>query len=382
VNWTNKTPREDLDDDNFGVRWRGALEPKITDQYQIGFISTCNVKLFLDDSLVARTVYPFRDEYGDPRLRKSVPVQLEAGRKYNIRLEAGETYADAQVQLVWGRLGEQSQLELKQQAINVAKQADVVVMCMGLSARLEGEEMDVAIEGFRGGDRTSLDLPKVQQELIKAIHALGKPVVLVLLNGSALAINWEDKNLPAIIEAWYTGQAAGDAIADVLFGDYNPAGRLPVTFYKSVNDLPAFEDYNAKGHTYKYFKGKPLYPFGYGLSYTKFEYANLKATVIGDSVRVSFDVSNIGDVDGDEVVQVYTSNAHNRDGPVRSLNSFQRIRLKASETSNLTIMLARRAFARFDQKGILEPDSYDLTVGGGQIKTGSSNLLKINIMLD
>jgi beta-glucosidase len=378
ANWTNKSPREDLDDDNFGVRWTGVLEPKVTDQYQVGFISTCKVKLWLDDSLVASTVYHFRDEYGDPRLRKSVPIQLEAGKKYKIKLEAGETYADAQVQLVWGRLGKQSQLELKREAIAVAKQADVVVMCMGLSARLEGEEMDVAIEGFRGGDRTSIDLPKVQQELIREIHALGKPVILVLLNGSALAINWEDKNLPAIIEAWYPGQAAGVAIADVLFGDYNPAGRLPVTFYKSVNDLPSFDDYNAKGHTYKYFKGQPLYPFGFGLSYTRFEYSNLKTEKSASGgYKVTVDVTNKGAMDGDEVVQLYVSNPTDKQGPARALKAFQRVSIPAGKTQLGSFDLPADAFYGFDEAGMkkMKPGEYIVTVGGGQAKTESSGMV-------
>jgi beta-glucosidase len=384
VNWTNKSPREDLDDDNFGVRWTGTLTPKTTDQYQIGFISTCKVKLFLDDSLVASTVYHFRDEYGDPRLRKSVPIQLEAGKKYNIRLEAGETYADAQVQLVWGRLGKQSQDELKQEAIAAARQADVVVMCMGLSARLEGEEMDVAIEGFRGGDRTSLDLPKVQQELIREIHRLGKPVVLVLLNGSALSINWENANLPAIVEAWYTGQAAGDAIADVLFGVYNPAGRLPVTFYKSANDLPAFEDYNMKAHTYKYFKGKPLFPFGYGLSYARFDYSNLVVTTLASGgYNVSVDVTNASSVGGDEVVQVYISNPSDKDGPVRELKAFRRVRVEAGGSVNVSFELPSDAFAGFDDAGekVLKPGEYRVTIGGGQEGTSSSGVVETRVKL-
>jgi beta-glucosidase len=230
VNWYDKAPREDLDDDGFSVRWSGEIQPQHTGTYQLGVISTCNTKVFLNDSLVAKTVYHFRDEYGDPRLRKSVPMVLEAGKKYKVVVEAIETFADAQVQLVWAT----PKPDLKKKALEIARQADVVIMCMGITPRMEGEEMDVQIDGFRGGDRTRIDLPDVQQQLIKEIYALGKPVVLVLLNGSALAINWENENIPAIVEAWYPGQAAGQAIADVLFGDYNPAGRLPVTFYKSV----------------------------------------------------------------------------------------------------------------------------------------------------
>ncbi|HEV8284150.1 MAG TPA: glycoside hydrolase family 3 C-terminal domain-containing protein, partial [Chitinophagaceae bacterium] len=274
VNWYDKAPRKDMDDDNFGVQWFGEISTDKSGLYQLGVITTCKVDLYLNDSLIVNTSYHFRDEFGDPRLRKSVPIQLEAGKKYRLKVEAGESYADAQVQLVWATPKADTKEQLKKEAIDIAKQSDVVIMCMGLTARLEGEEMDVKIDGFIGGDRTTLDLPKVQEELIKEIYALGKPVVLVLLNGSALSINWENKNIPAILETWYPGQAAGQAIADVIFGDYNPAGRLPVTFYKSVSDLPSFEDYNMNGRTYRYFTGKVLYPFGYGLSYTNFSYDN------------------------------------------------------------------------------------------------------------
>src|SRR5262249_42016917 len=162
---------------------------------------------------------------------------------------------------------------------------------LGISPSLEGEEMNVHIDGFRGGDRTDLSLPKAQEDLLKAIHAVGKPVALVLLNGSALAVNWADENVPAIIDAWYPGEEGGTAVADVLFGDYNPSGRLPVTFYKSVTQLPPFEDYNMQGRTYRYFKGEPLYPFGFGLSYTRFKYDNLKLSAskvkAGKGIRVS-----------------------------------------------------------------------------------------------
>jgi beta-glucosidase len=360
ANWKNKAPREDMDDDNFGVRWTGEITPKESGIYQLGVISTCNTKLFWSDTVIAKTVYHFRDEYGDPRLRKSVPIKLEAGKSYKFKVEAGETYADAQVQLVWDHLGEEENAKLKKEAIETARKADAVVMFMGLTARLEGEEMDVAIDGFRGGDRTTIDLPKVQQDLIKEIHALGKPVVLVLLNGSAVAINWESKNIPAVVEAWYPGQAAGQAIADVLFGDYNPGGKLPVTFYRSVNDLPPFEDYHMKGHTYRYFEGKPLYPFGYGLSYTTFDYSDLKV----EGMNVSVVVKNTGKRDGDEVVQLYVSGT----GPIRSLAAFKRIRIPASGSETVTFQLKPDAFATFDDEGkkSVKKGIYPITVGGGQ----------------
>lgn len=386
ANWRDKAPREDMDDDNFGVRWTGILQPDQSGIYQLGFIGTCNTKLYLDDSIIAKTVYHFRDEYGDPRLRKSVPVKLEAGRKYKIKVEASETFADAQVQLVWAA----PKPNLKKEAIEIVKQADAVIMCMGITPRMEGEEMDVQIDGFRGGDRTKLDLPAIQEQLIKEIKALGKPVVLVLLNGSALAVNWENENIPAIVEAWYPGQAAGQAIADVLFGDYNPGGRLPVTFYRSVKDLPSFEDYNISTQTYRYFKGDVLYPFGYGLSYTTFQYDNLKISneyKAGENVKFSVNVKNTGNMAGDEVVQVYVS-AQNRQGhlPLRSLKAFKRIHLQPGETKTVDLIVRSDAFSFINDKNekIILRGKYEISVGGGQpdvkVKT-SSNVLRSGVTI-
>jgi beta-glucosidase len=385
ANWYDKAPREGMDDDNFGVRWTGILQPTESGTYQLGVISTSNTKLYLDDSVVAKTTYHFRDEYGDPRLRKSVPIKLEAGKQYKIKIEASETFADAQVQLVWAA----PKPNLKNEAIEAAKQADVVVMCMGITPRMEGEELDVQIEGFRGGDRTRLSLPVVQQQLIKEIKALGKPVVLVLLNGSALAINWEDQNIPAIVEAWYPGQAAGTAIANVLFGDYNPAGRLPVTFYKSENDLPPFTQYNMTTQTYRYFTGEPLYPFGYGLSYTTFEYSNLqisKDAKAGDSVRISVAVKNTGNMAGDEVAQAYVAvkNAKVK-VPIHSLGGFKRVHLNAGETKTVEFVLPAFAFSVINESNqrVTLPGNYQVSIGGGQpgVKRTTSNILSSDISL-
>ncbi|MCB0631558.1 MAG: glycoside hydrolase family 3 C-terminal domain-containing protein [Saprospiraceae bacterium] len=371
ANWNDKAPRDDMDDDNFGVRWAGRLTPEKSGDYQLGVISTCKTRLYLNDSLVAQTVYHFRDEYGDPRLRKSVPIHLEAGKAYDIRVEAGETFADAQVQLVWA----EPKPQLKEEALAVARQADAVVLCMGLTARMEGEEMDVQVEGFRGGDRTRIDLPEIQQDLIRSIQALGKPVVLVLLNGSALAVNWEDANIPAILEAWYPGQAAGRAIADVLFGDYNPGGRLPVTFYHSVNDLPAFTDYNMSTQTYRYFTGTPLYPFGYGLSYTTFSYDQLevpKQLTAGEDITISVQLTNTGELAGDEVVQLYLAhqNAAVRT-PIRELKSFKRIHLDAGESQTVSFELPANALAVLNEANEWEilPGEVEIAVGGGQPHT-------------
>lgn len=383
ANWYDKAPREDMDDDNFSVRWTTELVPDQSGMFQLGFIGTCNTKLYLNDSLIARTIYHFRDEYGDPRLRKSNPIRLEKGKRYRLKVEAIETYADAQVQLVWAA----PKPELKKQAIEVAKQADVVIMCMGITPRMEGEEMDVKIDGFRGGDRTKLDLPGVQQDLIKSIHALGKPVVLVLLNGSALAINWEKENIPAILEAWYPGQAAGQAIADVVFGDYNPGGKLPVTFYKSEKDLPSFDDYNLTKQTYRYFKGEPLYSFGYGLSYTTFKYENIKSPESfqeGDSLRVSVHVTNSGSIAGDEVVQLYVSNkSATVPVPLHSLKGFKRIHLEPGEVKSVEFVITPDAFSVIDDqnKRVILPGEFELFFGGSQPSTKSSNGLTKKVIL-
>ena len=378
ANWNDRAPREDMDDDDFGVRWTTKVTPTLSGEYRLGFIGTMNTQLYLNDSLVAKTSYHFRDEYGDPRLRKSEAIYLEAGVSYDIKVEAGDSYADATVQLVWAA----PKPNLKKEAIAAAKDAEVVIMCMGLTARMEGEEMDIVIDGFRGGDRTKLGLPKTQLDLIKEIHALGKPVVLVLLNGSALAINWENEKIPAILEAWYPGQAGGTAIADILFGDYNPAGKLPVTFYKSVDDLPPFEQYEMTGHTYKYFQGKPLYPFGFGLSYSTFSFDNLKTDITDTGVTASIDITNSSDITGEEVVQLYLTNLSTQETtPIRSLKGFERVSLNSGETQNVAFNLERDAFRVVKENGsrVVEPGKFLLTIGGGQIIDGNSKALQTEI---
>lgn len=387
ANWTDKAPRNDMDDDNFGVKWSGEITPEQTGMYQLGIITTCNVKLYLDGKVITDTSYHFHDEFGDPRLRKSDPIRLEAGHPHKLLVQAGELYGDAQVQLVWATPKKDPKAELKQQALEVAKQADVVVMCMGLTARLEGEQMDVDLDGFRGGDRTRIDLPDVQEDLVREIQGLGKPVVLVLLNGSALAVNWEQENIPAIVEAWYPGQAAGTAIADVLFGDYNPGGRLPVTFYRSVRDLPPFEDYDMQGHTYRYFKGEALYPFGYGLSYTTFQYGNLavgESHRAGEPVKVSVDVKNTGKLAGDEVVQLYVSNLKAPvPVPIRSLVGFKRVHLQAGESRTIELTIAPEGFAIINDQSERQvlPGEFQISIGGSQPDVPGANVLQTKIRL-
>ena len=243
------------------------------------------------------------------------------------------------------------------EAVKAARQADAVVLFLGLTARLEGEEMRVELEGFRGGDRTRIDLPAAQERLLERIVAVGKPTVLVLLNGSALAVSWAQQHVPAIVEAWYPGQAAGTAIADVLFGDYNPGGRLPVTFYKSVDDLPPFDDYRMEGRTYRFFKGTPLYPFGYGLSYTSFAYKQLRTSArtlrADDTLTVRVDVTNTGQREGDEVVQLYVRHLGSRvTRPREDLRGYRRVTLRPRETRTVQFPLVAASLAYWN------PDSH------------------------
>ncbi|HJQ23561.1 MAG TPA: glycoside hydrolase family 3 C-terminal domain-containing protein [Blastocatellia bacterium] len=257
-------------------------------------------------------------------------------------------------------------------AVQVAADADVVIFVGGITPRVEGEEMKVEVEGFRGGDRTDIRLPRVQEDLLKALHATGKPVILVLTGGAALAVNWADENLPAIIETWYPGEEGGTALADVLFGDRSPAGRLPVTFYKSVEQLPPFDDYHMAGRTYRYFAGEPLYPFGYGLSYTRFTYDKLvvpKRARAGAPVTVKVRVTNAGNMDGDEVVQLYVKDVQaSVPVPRRALQGFKRIRLRRGESQVVSFTLAPRQFSLIDSqfKRVVEPGEFEISVGGAQ----------------
>jgi beta-glucosidase len=268
---------------------------------------------------------------------------------------------------------------MQEEAVEAAKKADAVVLVLGLSQRLEGEEMPIKVDGFEGGDRTHLKLPKTQRELMKAVEAAGKPVVLVLMNGSALAVNRAEENLDAIISAGYPGQEGGHAVADVLFGDYNPAGRLPVTYYKSVDQLPPFEEYNMETRTYKYFTGEPLYPFGYGLSYTTFGYADLelpKKAKTDELVKVSIKVTNTGNLAGDEVVQLYLSDLKaSTPRPMVQLEGFERIHLKPGESETVTFRIKPEQFSIIgkNDKRVIERGKFKISVGGGQPGKKASN---------
>jgi len=299
-------------------------------------------------------------------------VTLEAGKSYDIKMEYYESKIGAVAKLVWQPPVVKTELPYAE-AISVAKQADTVVLVLGLSPRLEGEEMNVREAGFLGGDRTDIKLPARQQRLLEAVAATGKPVVLVLLSGSALAVNWANERIPAIVQAWYPGEEGGTAIAEALFGDYNPAGRLPVTFYKSVDQLPAFDNYQMDGRTYRFFKGEPLYPFGHGLSYTQFKYSGLTFSsprvAPGEKVLVSAEVENSGTREGDEVVQLYlTDSDATVRVPIRSLVGVERVHLKPGERRVIKFTIEPRQLALITNDGqtVVEPGDFTITIGGKQ----------------
>ena len=254
---------------------------------------------------------------------------------------------------------------------------DAIIYVGGLSPKLEGEEMKVDYKGFKGGDRTSIELPETQREYISRLASLGKPVIFVHLSGSAVAIAPEVLNCDAILQGWYGGQAGGEAVADVLFGDYNPAGRLPVTFYASDADLPDFGDYDMPGHTYRYFEGTPLFPFGHGLSYSTFEYGE---AVLEDGI-LRIPVSNVSAVDGDEVVQVYVKAVADTEGPAKSLRGFRRVHIKAGESVVVEIPMGAEDIDLFNpETGKMEgaPGEY-VAYYGGTSDEDRLNTLKFNI---
>jgi len=347
---------------NYSVRWTGVLVPPETGDYLIGFTGKDGYRLWLDGDLTAEDWTTHR-----PATIRIKQVHLEKDHGYAVKIEYFHALRAAEAHLVWSLPEWQGP-----DALDAARSADVVIMVLGLSARLEGEEMDIHAEGFAGGDRTSLDLPAPQEQLLERIYALGKPTVLVLMSGSAVAVNWADKNLPAIVQAWYPGEEGGTAVAEALAGDFSPAGRLPVTFYKSVDQLPAFEDYSMARRTYRYFDGEPLYPFGYGLSYTSFKYSNPhvnKTKLAADgAVTISVEVANTGAMAGDEVVQLYLTHRGVAGAPLRALQGFKRVHLERGRRETVSFTLQDRNLSIVDEAGKhrIVPGAVEVWIGGGQ----------------
>jgi beta-glucosidase len=347
---------------NYSVRWTGVLSPAATEDYIVGFTGQDGYRVWIDDVPLVDDWTPHR-----PSTTQTKAIRLEKGKSYAIKIEYFETIRSSEAKLVWGVPGRE-----EDEAVKAARESDLVVFVLGLSARIEGEEMKVKADGFSGGDRTSLNLPAPQEQLLERVVAAGKPIVLVLTNGSALAVNWANDHVPAILEAWYPGEAGGTAVAEALAGDFSPAGRLPVTFYKSLDQLPPFEDYSMANRTYRYFTGDPLYPFGYGLSYTKFQYSKPEVStdsITADaSVIVSADVTNSGAMDGDEVVQLYLTHESISPAPLRELRGFQRIHLARGGSKRVTFTLRDRDLSTVDADGHRRIASglVHAWIGGGQ----------------
>lgn len=362
--WEFGAPAPGIGKDHFSIRWTGKLIAPLTGDYVIGTTTDDGVRLSLDGKSLIHDWSEHAAQTATSRVR------LEAGKEYSIQMEFYDRLQHATAKLVWAPPAAVDRLKLD--AVAAAKQADVSILVLGISQALEGETYD----------RHFIELPKPQEELLKAVVAVGKPVAVVILSGSMVATEWADAHVPAILEAWYPGQEGGTAVADVLFGNYNPGGRLPVTVYRSLDQVPLFEDYNvAAGRTYKYFDGDPLYPFGYGLSYTKFKYKKLNVTpskiTPGETLTVSVSVTNTGKMAGDEVVQLYLTREDEqelRNGagdplvPIRELQGFRRVSLNPGETKNVEFTLSPKQFARVNEQGrmVVEPGRVLVSVGGGQ----------------
>jgi beta-glucosidase len=397
--WTSVSPlpgNSDSEAGGFSVRWTGVLVPPAPGKYdftlRVGRCRLCggsdHVSVVVDGKEVAAmrnapaapgmgsahlngasAQAPQPHPSGPPQFAlnftstRPLPITIEMSRSSSI-LGGG-------VSLDWQPPAD----VLLKQAVEAAKRADLVVAMVGLSPQLEGEEMPIHVEGFSGGDRTDIKLPAPQQQLLEQVAATGKPMVVVLLNGSALAVNWPQEHANAVLEAWYPGEAGGKAIADTLTGRNNPAGRLPITFYTSLDELPPFTDYAMKNRTYRYFTGKTLYDFGYGLSYTKFSYSHLKLSnetvQAGDTLTVEADVRNTGKVAGDEVAELYLTPPHEGNGglsPNLELESFERVHLLPGQMKHVTFKLDSRQLSEVDAKGTraVQPGSYTVSVGGSQ----------------
>jgi beta-glucosidase len=302
---------------------------------------------------------------------KLTEVTLEKGRRYPLRFES-EGSGSATPAIFWKRVSTNADGDLSAGTAN----ADVIVAVVGLTSDLEGEEMPVKVDGFSGGDKTSLELPADQRALLEKARALGKPLIVVTMNGSPIDLGWEKDNASAIVEAWYPGQAGGLAVANVLSGKSNPGGRLPLTFYHSLGDLPPFDDYAMKGRTYRYFSGSPVYPFGHGLSFTSFAYTPLRLQPAAGGaqygLRVTTEVSNTGQRSGDEVAQLYLNFPETPGAPRVALRGFQRLTLRPGEKRMVLFDLSPRDLSAVTVDGVRQvmAGTYRVSVGSGQPETG------------
>ncbi len=357
------SPYPNLKSTNYSARYTTTITAEKDETLNFESEANDGYRIKINDSVMV-DVWE-RNRWG----AKQFNLPVKKGNMYKIEMSFRQGGGEAMVKLFGGNYVKTDFTALA----NRLRDADAIVFVGGISPQLEGEEMPVNYPGFNGGDRTSILLPAAQTELMQALKTTGKPVVFVMMTGSAIATPWESENLPAIINAWYGGQSAGTAVADVLFGDYNPAGRLPVTFYQSDNDLPGFMNYDMTNRTYRYFNGEALYPFGYGLSYTTFDYSNLKipnTLAKGKNITVSVTVKNTGKKGGEEVVQLYVAHDYsNGKTPFKSLKGFQRIFLKAGQSKTVTFTLTPEDLSLVNEETgkLFQPDGkITITIGGGQ----------------
>jgi len=382
--WNSASPGTGVPAAAFAVRWSGTISvaapgtytfaPTPSHGHPCGTEEVCAI--FLDGEPVAEHRIKTSGSRGSGGIGFTITFTDTAPHAIRVEYTHNASHNEAGFVLNW----EPPAAVLQAEAVRAASQADVVVAFVGLSPNLEGEEMPVKIPGFDGGDRTSLDLPDAQQQMLEAVAKTGRPLVVVLMNGSALAVNWAQEHASAILEAWYPGEEGGTAIAETLFGKSNPGGRLPVTFYKSVSQLPAFDDYAMKGRTYRYSNAVPLYRFGDGLSYTHFDIsgAKLAATTIeaGDPLPVQATVRNMGKLSGDEVVEVYLVPPSSELAPLRQLVAFERLHLLPGESKELRLTVDPRQLSIVDAAGrrSIEPGNYTLYVGESQPAAGARGL--------
>ena len=383
--WNAASPDKAMDASHFGVRWTGTIEVPIAGDYEFSFtLAHCypcgdaeGVKLFFDEKPLIDQ--PVAESESRPSGLKPFTLHFEDASPHAIRIEYTHKAPlfGAGITLNW----KPSIDAERDAAVNVAKGADVVVAFVGLSPELEGEEMPVHVEGFDGGDRTSIELPAVQQKMLEAVAATGKPLVVVLMNGSALAIDWAKQHANAILEAWYPGEEAGTAIANLLSGSTNPAGRLPVTFYAGTKDLPSFDDYSMSNRTYRYFRGTPLWGFGYGLSYSTFKWTNLKLSTktldAGSSLIVEADVENVAGPAGDAVSELYLTPPVAPTSPRLALIGFERNTLAPHAKQHIRFFLDARTLSTVDARGVraVRAGDYTLSLGGSQPADGSDKSL-------
>jgi beta-glucosidase len=353
--------------ENFTARYTGEFIAPYTGKINFSLKADDSYRLILNGKCVMEA-----PNYEKAMNKLVYSAEFKKGEKVQVQLDYLQLNLNGNLNF---QIYSEKTVEFSELKNNI-KNADVIIYVGGLSAQLEGEDMPVKIDGFKGGDRTRIELPYVQQELLKELRSTGKPVVFVLCTGSAIALTNDEPNYDALLNAWYGGQAGGTAVANVLFGDYNPAGRLPITFYKSTSQLPDFEDYNMNNRTYRFFKDVPLYAFGYGLSYTNFKYgkatlhsANIKK---GDSVKLIINVSNIGKRDGDEVIQIYIHHKNTSAEPIKALKAFRRINLKAGASKQIDFELNADAFKTFDAT----KSEMNVSSGEYEIMIGSSSLEK------